>query len=182
MPMYWTFNRFLGCIYTVYYIVHIVVLVLNWLSNLEFRLPKKEDQVARIGVMGGGLGDSGNAPKKTLFFRWPLPLYTIVQHKLRDVPSFCLTNSSQKYSRNLGIRGFHSWEWPGTRIHANPWSEGREEIGTEEWTNERTGSLREVQEERSPWTEKLILSLKWAIPKCCWNLRCPVLSPIDIYH
>ena len=54
MPMYWTFNCFLGCIYTVYYIVYIVFLVLNWLSNLEFRLPKKEDQVARIGVMGGG--------------------------------------------------------------------------------------------------------------------------------
>ena len=53
MPMYWTFNCFLGCIYTVYCIVYIVVLVLNWLSNLEFRLPKKEDQVARIGVMGG---------------------------------------------------------------------------------------------------------------------------------
>ena len=31
-----------------------VFLVLNCLSNLEFRLPKKEDQVARIGVMGEG--------------------------------------------------------------------------------------------------------------------------------
>ena len=41
MPMYWTFNCFLGCIYTVYYIVHIVFSVLNWLSNLEFRLPKE---------------------------------------------------------------------------------------------------------------------------------------------
>ena len=38
---------FLGCIYTVYYIVYSIRL-----SNLEFRLPKKEDQVARIGVMG----------------------------------------------------------------------------------------------------------------------------------
>ena len=68
MPMYWTFNCFLGCIYTVYHIVYIVFLVLNWLSNLEFRLPKKEDQVAQIGVMGGGLGNSGNARKKTFFF------------------------------------------------------------------------------------------------------------------
>ena len=28
---------------------------------------KKEDQVARIRGMGGGLGDSGNAQKKTFF-------------------------------------------------------------------------------------------------------------------
>ena len=65
---------FLGCIYTVYYIVHLVFLVLNRLSNLEFRLPKKEDQVARIGVMGGGLGNSGNARKKTFFFQLTLSL------------------------------------------------------------------------------------------------------------
>ena len=29
---------------------------------------RKKDQVARIGVRGGGLGDSGNARKKTFFF------------------------------------------------------------------------------------------------------------------
>ena len=42
--------------------------------NFDFR--KKKDQVARFGVMGAGgsLGDSGNARKKTFFFRWPLPL------------------------------------------------------------------------------------------------------------
>ena len=80
MPMYWTFNCFLGCIYTVYHIVYIVFLVLNWLSNLEFWSPKKEDQVARIRVMGGGLGDSGNARKKTFFFNWGLPLVTISRH------------------------------------------------------------------------------------------------------
>ena len=33
----------------------------------SFLTSKKEDQVARIGVMGGGLGDSGNAWKKTFF-------------------------------------------------------------------------------------------------------------------
>ena len=54
MPMYWTFNCFFRLhIYTVYHIVFIVFSVLNWLSNLEFRVPKKEDQVAR---------------KKTFFF------------------------------------------------------------------------------------------------------------------
>ena len=33
----------------------------------SFLTSKKEDQVARIGVRGGGLGDSGNARKKTFF-------------------------------------------------------------------------------------------------------------------
>ena len=47
------YNSFLSCIYTVYHIVYIVFLVLNWLSNLEFWLPKKKDQVAQIGVRGG---------------------------------------------------------------------------------------------------------------------------------
>ena len=46
----------------------IVFLVLNWLSNLEFRLPKKEDQVARIGVMGGGFRGFGQCPKENVFF------------------------------------------------------------------------------------------------------------------
>ena len=68
MPMYWTFNCFLGCIYTVYYIVYIVFLVLNWLSNLEFWLPKKKDQVARIGVWGGGVRGFGQCPKENVFF------------------------------------------------------------------------------------------------------------------
>ena len=67
MPMYWTFNRFLGCIYTVYYMVYIVFLVLNWLSKLEFWLRKKGPSCPNWG-QGGGLGDSGNARKKTSFF------------------------------------------------------------------------------------------------------------------
>ena len=46
----------------------LVLLVLNWLSNLEFWRPNKKDQVARIGVRGGGwLVDSGNTRKKTFF-------------------------------------------------------------------------------------------------------------------
>ena len=48
MPMFWTFNCFLGCI--------------------EFRLPKKEDQVARIGVMGGGGGEIRARPERKRFF------------------------------------------------------------------------------------------------------------------
>ena len=39
----------------------------------SFLTSKKEDQVARIGVRGGGLGDSGNARKKTFFFYGCLP-------------------------------------------------------------------------------------------------------------
>ena len=69
MPMYWTFNCFLGCIYTVFYIVYIVFLVLNWLLNLEFLRPKKKDQVARIGVRGGGgFRWFGQCPKENVFF------------------------------------------------------------------------------------------------------------------
>ena len=80
MPMYWTFNCFLGCIYTVYHIVYIVFLVLNWLSNLEFWPPKKRGpSCPNWGHGGGGLGNSGNARKKTFFFNWGLPL-------LRQIP------------------------------------------------------------------------------------------------
>ena len=35
----------------------------SWILTSE-----KKDQVARIGVRGGGLGDSGDAQKKTFFF------------------------------------------------------------------------------------------------------------------
>ena len=41
----------------------------------SFLTSKKEDQVARIGVRGGGLGDSGNARKKTFFLFRCLPLF-----------------------------------------------------------------------------------------------------------
>ena len=69
------FNCFLGCIYTVYHIVYIVFLVLNWLSNLEFWPPKKRGpSCPNWGHGGGGLGNSGNARKKTFFFfNWCLP-------------------------------------------------------------------------------------------------------------
>ena len=52
MPIIWTLNCFLGCIYVVYYNVYIVFLVLNWLSNLEFWRPKKVVQVVKLGEGG----------------------------------------------------------------------------------------------------------------------------------
>ena len=100
MPMYWTFNCFLGCIYTVYYIVHIVFLVLNWLSNLEFRLPKKEDQVARIGVMGGGFRWFGQCPKENVFF--PL-MSSLTQHSWNQY-SFTMTHWKKRINRSLSER------------------------------------------------------------------------------
>ena len=48
------FNCFLGCIYTVYHIVYIVFLVLNWLSNLEFWPPKKRGPSCPNWGHGGG--------------------------------------------------------------------------------------------------------------------------------
>ena len=60
MPMYWTFNCFLGCIYTVYR------------QYINFR--KKRTKLPESGAWGGGLGNSGNARKKTFVFNWPLPL------------------------------------------------------------------------------------------------------------
>ena len=66
MPMYWIFNCFLGC----WYISSSDFQILN------FDVRKKEDQAAQIGVTGGeGLGNSGNARKKTFFFTGSLPLY-----------------------------------------------------------------------------------------------------------
>ena len=60
MPMYWTFNSFLGYLYAVYYIVYIIL-------NFDFR--KKRTKLPELGSWGGGgLGDSGNARKKTFFF------------------------------------------------------------------------------------------------------------------
>ena len=44
----------------------------------SFLTSKKEDQVARIGVRGGGLGDSGNARKKTFFFEQMSSLNALV--------------------------------------------------------------------------------------------------------
>ena len=104
MPMYWTFNCFLGCIYTVYYIVHIVFLVLNWLSNLEFWRPKKDDQVAQIGVRG--LGNSGNARKKMFFFSLMSSLTHSLTHDLVDLAFFTSSwiaslNSSSKLLKGL---------------------------------------------------------------------------------
>ena len=48
----------------------IIIIIQNNFGHTRktsFLTSKKEDQVARIGVRGGGLGDSGNARKKTFF-------------------------------------------------------------------------------------------------------------------
>ena len=77
MPMYWAFNCFLGCWYISLPSPHFCkpfFLWVKWLLNLEFWRPQKKDQVAWIEVRGGGLGDSGNAQKKMVFFCWCLPL------------------------------------------------------------------------------------------------------------
>ena len=50
------------------------------MSVWSFLRPKKEDQVAWIGV--GGLGDSGNARKKTFFFLWCLPWCSVINPHL----------------------------------------------------------------------------------------------------
>ena len=49
----------------------IIIIIQNNFGHTRktsFLTSKKEDQVARIGVRGGGLGDSGNARKITFFF------------------------------------------------------------------------------------------------------------------
>ena len=68
MPMYWTFNCFIGCIYTVYHIVYIVffsskLTFKSWILTSEKRGPS----CPNWGHGRGGLGDSGNARKKTFF-------------------------------------------------------------------------------------------------------------------
>ena len=59
--------------YNVYiYILYIVSLVLNWLSNLEFRRRKKVVQVVQIGGRGGG-GNLDKIQKNSRFFRETFP-------------------------------------------------------------------------------------------------------------
>ena len=45
-------------IYSIYFIIHVVPLVLNLLSNLEFRRQKKDVQVVQIGVGGREFGQN----------------------------------------------------------------------------------------------------------------------------
>ena len=67
MPMYWTCIELLTVLYIV--ILNFVVTFKYWILTSE-----KKDQVARIGVRGG-LGDSGNARKKTFFSTEAFPYY-----------------------------------------------------------------------------------------------------------
>ena len=60
MPMYWTFNCFFRLLIYLPPLPQVTF-------KFEFWRPKK-NQIAQIGVRGGrGLGDSGNARKKTFF-------------------------------------------------------------------------------------------------------------------
>ena len=43
--------------------------------NFDFR--KKRTKLPELGSWGGGLGNSGNARKKTFFFHWRLPLFIL---------------------------------------------------------------------------------------------------------
>ena len=62
MPMNWAFNCFLGFNIS-------PSPPPKWLLNLESWRPKKKDQVARIGVMGGGFRWFGQCPKENVFFQ-----------------------------------------------------------------------------------------------------------------
>ena len=66
MPMYWTFNWFLGCWY-------ISLPSPKWLSNLEFWRPKKRTNLPELGS-GGEFRWFGQCPKENVFFHWCLPL------------------------------------------------------------------------------------------------------------
>ena len=48
------FKQFLGGIYMVCYIVHMLVLVINCLSNLELQRRRNVVKVVKIGCGGGG--------------------------------------------------------------------------------------------------------------------------------
>ena len=89
MPMYWTFNCFLGCIYTVFYIVYIF-LALKWHSNLEFRIPKKRTKLPELGSWGGGLGNSGNARKKMFFLIEAFPNIYIFYIEVKTKRTFLI--------------------------------------------------------------------------------------------
>ena len=77
MPMYWTFNCFRLHIYSILYSIYSILssklTFKSWISTSEKRGPSCPNW-GHGG--GGGLGNSGNARKKTFFFRWPLPLLT----------------------------------------------------------------------------------------------------------
>ena len=133
MPMYWNFNCFLGCIYTVYYIVYIIFLVLNWLSNLEFWLLKKEDQVARIGVRGGGLGDSGNGRRKTFFpvdvFPWTFSFQ--VQHLMKEERG---TNDNYEVKPKREKISIRRWWWCWANPRENlPIRRDRSKLRAKDW-------------------------------------------------
>ena len=77
MPMYWTFRLHIYSIsYSIYGIFSSKLTFKSWISTSEKRGPSCPNS----GHGGGGLGDSGNARKKTFFFHWCLPLANFTNH------------------------------------------------------------------------------------------------------
>ena len=76
MRMYWTFNCFFRLFIYLPPLPTFLQTFFLWLSNLEFWRPKKKDQVARIGVRGGGFRCFGQCPKENVFFSVDVFPYT----------------------------------------------------------------------------------------------------------
>ena len=64
--------------------------------NFDFR--KKGTKLPELGSWGGGLGNSGNARKKTFFFNWPLPLLTPILQSYRRISYLWFKDISQWYA------------------------------------------------------------------------------------
>ena len=73
----------------------------SYAQNVVFDV-KKEDQVARIGVRGRGLGDSGNARKKMFLF--PLMPSLSSLEVIQVSSETCLVHS--KASSGIGLDGW----------------------------------------------------------------------------
>ena len=122
MPMYWTFNCFLGCIYGVYHMVYVYSIFNSKLTFKSWILTskKKGPSCPNWGRGGGGLGNSGNARKKTFFFfNWPLPLLVTLLHQfhfqnLQNVcQEFIVTGDDRRHIRLVGVGSLldhHLWE------------------------------------------------------------------------
>ena len=67
----WEISPIYSILYSIYRIfIKFKLTFKSWILTSK----KKGPSCPNWGDGGGGLGDSGNARKKTFFFRWPLPL------------------------------------------------------------------------------------------------------------